>query len=347
MTTNIVSKLTAARKPLLGVVGLVALMVWSAGGCGEKVTPGTVPVAPGEPLPTGAVTLRVERVRAPGWVEVPATVESETKATLSAKIPAHVREVLVGAGAVVTQGQDLIRLDDREIAEQVAAAEAQLRQAEAEARRTKALFDSKAATEQQMLAAETAREGARAQLERARVMLSYTRIVAPMDGVVTDRRVEPGDLASPGMPLLAVYDPTRMRVEAAVPMRLAERLTVGDELDVEFAQPAVCRRGRISEIVSEIDPASRTQRVKVRLAEPEGLKPGAFARLIVPTEPAERIRVPAAAVEQVGQLEYVRVVREGRVVRRLVRTGIRRDGQVEVLSGLDHGDVIVVPRREG
>jgi len=178
-------------------------------------------------------------------------------------------------------------------------------------------------------------------------MLSYATIVAPMDGVVTDRRVEPGDLAAPGMPLLSVYDPRRMRVEAAVPMRLAERLSVGDELDVEFAQPAVCRRGRVSEIVSEIDPASRTQRVKVRLADSQGLKPGAFARLIVPTEPAERIRVPVAAVERMGQLEYVRVVRGDRVVRRMVRTGVNRDGQVEVLAGLDDGDVIVVPRGEG
>ncbi|MCX7819941.1 MAG: efflux RND transporter periplasmic adaptor subunit [Kiritimatiellae bacterium] len=347
MNTRWISKLAAARKPLLGAAGLVALVVWSAGGCGQNVAPGVAPAPLGDPLPPGAVTLRVARVRAPGWVEVPATVESESKATLSAKVPAHVREVLVGAGAVVREGQELIRLDDREIAEQVAAAEAQLRQAEAEYRRTKGLFDSNAATEQQLLAAETAREAARAQLERAKVMLSYTRIISPMDGVVTDRRVEPGDLASPGMPLLAVYDPRRMRVEAAVPMRLVERLSVGQEVEVEFAQPAVCRRGTVSEIVSEVDPATRTQRVKVRLAESEGLKPGAFARLIVPTEPLERIRVPAGAVERVGQLEYVRVVRGDRMVRRLVRTGVGRDGQIEVLSGLDDGDVVVLLRAEG
>lgn len=347
MKSQFISRFVAARKVLLGGVGLIVLMVWSAGGCGQKVAPGVVSAPVGEPIPAGAVTVRVDRVRAPGWVEVPATVESETKTTLSAKIPAHVREVLVGAGAVVTQGQDLIRLDDREIAEQVAAAEAQLRQAEAEYRRTKGLFDSKAATEQQLLAAETARDAARAQLERANVMLSYARIVAPMDGIVTERRVEAGDLAAPGMPLLTIYDPRRMRVEAAVPMRLAEKLKLGDELDVEFAQPAVCRRGQISEIVSEIDPASRTQRVKVRVAESDGLRPGAFARLIVPTEPAERIRAPVSAVERIGQLEYVRVARGDRMVRRMVRTGVQRDGQVEVLAGLDDGDVIVVPPREG
>jgi len=341
--------LKMAWKPLAGAVGMAGLMVYSSGGCTEKVPPGTVAVEQGEPVAQGAATIVVRRAAIDSTIEVPGTVESETRITLSAKIPAHVKRVLVSAGTAVKTGQELVRLDDREIGEQLAAAEAQLRMAEAEFNRTKGLFEAKAATEQQRLAAETGRDAAKAQVERARVMMTYARIVAPIDGVVTDRRVEEGDLASPGQVLLAVYDPSRMRLEAPVPMRLAGSLSAGLEVGVTLTDPDRARRGRITEIVSEIDPQSRTQKVKVLLEDPSGLRPGAFGRLVAPAGKVEVIRVPETSVMRVGQLEMVRVVRDGRAVRRLVKTGAHAAGQVEILSGLDDGETVLaaVAGREG
>jgi RND family efflux transporter MFP subunit len=234
-----------------------------------------------------------------------------------------------------------VLLADREIAEQLAAAQAQSRQADAEYERTKGLFEARAATEQQLLAAETGRDAAHAQVERARVMMTYARIVSPIDGVVTDRRVEKGDIAAPGQLLLAVYDPDRMRLEVPVPMRLVGTLSVGFQVGVVLADPERRRTGHITEIVSEIDPQSRTQKVKVLLDDPSGLRPGAFGRLIVPGGNVEVVRVPEAAVLRVGQLEMVRVVRDGRALRRLVTTGVHQDGQVEILSGLDDGETVL------
>jgi RND family efflux transporter MFP subunit len=329
-------------KPLAGIVGMAGLMVYSSGGCTEKVPPGTVAVEPGEPMAQGAATVVVRRAAIDSTAEVPGTVESETKILLSAKMPAHVKKVFVSAGTAVRAGQELVLLDDRETGEQLAAAEAQLRMAEAEYNRTKSLFEAKAATEQQRLAAETGRDAAKAQVERARVMMTYARIVSPINGVVTDRRVEEGDLTSPGQVLLAVYDPSRMRLEAPVPMRLAGALSAGMELGVTLADPDRSRKGRITEIVSEIDPQSRTQKVRVLLEDPSGLRPGAFGRLLAPAGKIEVIRVPETAVMRVGQLETVRVVRDGRSLRRLVKTGASRDGQVEVLSGLDDGETVLV-----
>jgi len=260
---------------------------------------------------------------------------------LSAKIPAHVRKVMVAAGSEVRAGQELIALDDREFREQLAAAESQLRQAEAEYQRAKSLRAEGAATEQQLLAAETGRDAARAQVERARVMLSYATITSPIAGIVTDRRIEEGDLAGPGQPLLTVYDPTRMRIEAAVPSRLIAFLTPGLDVEVVLTHPEGRRRATITEIVSEIDPATRTQKVKALLDDASGLRPGAFARLVVVAEPVPIIRLPESAVRRVGQLETVRVVRDGYLIRRLVRTGARRDGWVEILAGLEEGETVV------
>ncbi len=341
--------LKASWKPLVGVVGMAGLMFYSAGGCTEKVPPGTVAAEAGEAVPPGAPTVVVKRARMAAQVEIPGTVESETKITLSAKVPAHVKKVLVSAGTAVKAGQELVLLDDREIGEQLSAAEAQLRMAEAEYKRTKGLFDAKAATEQQLLAAETGRDAARAQVERAKVMMTYARIVSPIDGVVTDRRVEEGDIASPGQMLLAVYDPARMRLEAPVPMRLAGALSAGLEVGVVLTDPDRSRKGRITEIVSEIDPLSRTQKVRVLLDDPSGLRPGAFGRLVAPAGTVDAILLPESSVLRVGQLEMVSVVRDGRAMRRLVKTGARRDGQIEILSGLDDGETVLAAAhgREG
>jgi len=328
-------------KPLAGVAGFVALTVYTGGGCAKREPPGTVAAPIGEPLPPGARTEIVRRSAEPARVEVPGTIASEIRIQLSAKLPAHVRKVMVADGAAVAAGQELIALDDREIREQLAAAEAQLRQAEAEFERARNLRAEGAATEQQLLAAETGRDAARAQVERARVTLSYATIASPIAGIVTDRRVEEGDLAGPGQPLLTVYDPARMRIEAATPSRLIGFLSPGQAVEVALANPEGRRRATITEIVSEIDPATRTQKVKARLDDAEGLRPGAFARLVVVTDPVETIRVPERAVRRVGQLETVGVVRDGRVIRRLVRTGARGDGWVEILAGLEAGETIL------
>ena len=243
----------------------------------------------------------------------------------------------MGVGAGVT----LSRL-------QAAAAEAQFRQAEAEYHRARQLIDNQATTEQAFTAAQAQFAAARAQWERSKVVLADAQIVSPMDGVVGDRRVEPGDLAAPGNPLLSVYDPTAMQLEAPVPVRLLARLPIGQEVEVTLDRPAAVTRGRVRQIVSEIDPLSRTQLVKVGLESPSAdILPGTFGRLWVPDEPRDAILVPAGAVYAVGQIELVQVVRDGRAVRRAVRTGPRHGADLEILAGLEAGEVVLAsPIRE-
>ena len=145
------------------------------------------------------------------------------------------------------------------------------------------------------------------------------------------------------MLLLAVYDPSRMRLEAPVPVRLVNRLAIGQSVEVTLDRPAKGFPGTVSEVVSEVDPASRTQLVKIHLDGATGdVLPGTFGRLWVDAGPREIVSVPASAVIRVGQLEFVQAVRDGRAVRRLVKTGPARDDSLEILSGLSAGDVILV-----
>ena len=279
-------------------------------------------------------------------MDVVGSVTAAERVKIAARLQGQVREVRASAGQRVAKDDILLVLDDREIREQLTAAEAQLRQAEAEYKRTRQLFEARSASEQELTAAESAFQSARAQVDRVRVLQSYTVIRAPLAGVVIERHVEVGDLASPGQELLALYDPTRMRLEAAVPVRLVPHLALGESVEVAIEHPAVTLPGTVAEIVGEIDSRSRTQVVRVNMERPEAdLLPGAFGRLWVATGSRAALYAPAAAVRRVGQLERVDLVRDGRIIDRLVRTGPAHAGRVEILSGLADGDTILAEAR--
>lgn len=335
----------AARllKPIAGMVVLVGVILWSVGTFRQRTPPGRVEGQPGLPVPPDAPSFPVKPESIAPRVDVVGTVASGVRVNLSARMPAYVKEVFVSAGSPVKKGQELITLDDREVLEQVAATEAQFKQAETEFNRTRQLFDSKATTDQALTAAQSALSAARAQLERSKVMLSYTRIVSPMDGVVTDRRVEPGDLANPGQVLLAVYDPANMQLEVPVPVRLLSKLPVGQAVDVTLDRPARTFQGRVRQIVSEIDPLSRTQMVKVHIeATSADVLPGTFGRLWVADDARQTVTIPSSAVYPAGQIEMVQVVKDRRAIRRAVRTGPKQGDTVEVLAGLSAGDVVLL-----
>ena len=346
---NIIPTLKKHFKLISGIVGLALVIAWSGGFLAKKTKPGKLESQPGFALPADAETIEVKVETAPVRVEVVGTTASEEKINLSARIPAYVGEIFASAGDRVKKGQRLIALDDRDIRQKLAAAEAQLNQARTEYERAQQLFEKQATTDQALTAAESMFNAAKAQVEEVKVMLTYAQVESPIDGIVTERRVEAGDLANPGMLLLAVYDPLRMRLEAPVPVRLIDRLALGQEVEVSLERPARVLKGTVSEIVSEVDSASRTQLVKVHLEGVEGdVLPGTFGRLWVAAEPREALFVPASAVVQIGQLSFVQVARDGRAVRRLVKTGPARAGRVEILSGLRAGEAVVVnPIREG
>ena len=338
-----VHTLYAARKPLLGLLGLLILVVWTTGIFRDRVAPGSVEHAPGRPLPANANTLEITAKSIPQPLEVVGSVTSDNKVHLSARIQAYVDEAPVSAGDRVTRGQLLIRLDDRDLRTEEQAAQAALRRARTEFERIKTLRESLAATEQQLVAAESTFLVTQADLERTEVVLTYAEIRAPFDGIVADRHVDAGTLAHPGERLATVYATDVMRLDAPIPVRLVNYMAIGDELTVQLEQPDRTLTGRVNRIVGEIDPHTRTRMVQVLLdTAEEMILPGTFGRLLLPTSPQERYLVPASAITAVGQLDFVYVVVDDRVLKRHITTGRRHDDQVEVLSGLQAGEVIFV-----
>lgn len=330
-------------KIIVGVLAVVLVIGWATGlfGChANKAKNGN---GQGFAIPSNAPTYTVTATEISPRIDVVGTVTSEKKINLSSRIPAYVKEVFVSAGDAVTNGQVLITLDDRELAEQMAMAEAHLKQAETEYRRTEKLMAANASTEQALTAAKATYDSAMAQVQQTVVLLSYTTISSPIDGKVTDRRIEAGDLANPGQLLVAVYDPKNLRLEAPVPLRLIERLKLGQTTEVELSRNQPLFKGRVAEVVGEVDPVTQTQLVKVHLEDtPSTVLPGTFGRIWVYDTPQMGYLVPTSAVYRLGQLEMVQVVANNYASRRLVKTGPVFKDQIEILSGLQAGDIVLV-----
>jgi RND family efflux transporter MFP subunit len=173
-------------------------------------------------------------------------------------------------------------------------------------------------------------------------MMRYAEIVAPFDGVVSHKWADVGDFASPGKPLIEIEDPSSLQLEADVPESMAAHIQLGTSLAVRLDGLSVPVQGKVNEMAPSADPASRTVRIKVALAETPGLMPGRFARLLVPVGESSSIGVPSSALVRRGQLEMVFVVTNQQARLHLVKTGKQLGDQIAILSGLDAGDVVAI-----
>lgn len=303
---------------------LAGVLAYAAGMFhGRRIEPGAGTPLPGDPAP--AARARAERVTVPIVEDAVGTVQSRRRVVVAAQLVARVRDVGPQVGDPVHAGDLVVQLDDAEAAARFARAQAQYD-------RVRRFVAAKAATAEQM-------EGVEAEYREAKAGLEHTRIVAPLDGIVTERHVEPGDLAAPGLPLLVVFDPTELRVDARVREGVVGRLAIGARLPVVLPATGTTVEGVVAAIVPTADARSRTFEVRVDVPPSPGLHPGMFARIGVPVGEREVVRVPEAALSRVGQMETALVHDRDGWHRRLVTTGEAfTDGSVEVLSGLAGGE---------
>ena len=179
------------------------------------------------------------------------------------------------------------------------------------------------------------------EVRTAEIVRDYARLAAPFSGVVVSRTVEPGDLATPGAPLLSIEQDGLYRLEAAVDESGLAPVRVGQAVQAAIGGRTV--NARVSEIVPSVDAASRTYVVKVDLPAMPQLRSGMFGRAIFPLGAQKVVAAPLAALMNSGQLEWVFVVEDGVAHTRLVSTGRRAGDMVEILSGLNAGEKIVAP----
>ena len=184
-------------------------------------------------------------------------------------------------------------------------------------------------------------------IKAATIMREYARITAPFDGVVTEKRVEPGNLAAPGAPLATLEQEGIYRLETAVEESRLRDIRPGQAISVTLEALDRALEARVSEIVPAVDAASRTNTVKIDLPALPQLRSGMFGRAVFALGKRSVLAVPAGAVQTRGQLRSVLVAEGGFARARLVTVGESRQDRREVLSGLNAGEKVVFPAPPG
>jgi RND family efflux transporter MFP subunit len=189
---------------------------------------------------------------------------------------------------------------------------------------------------------------AKAALAQAHTSLSYTRILAPFDGVVTEKKADPGMLASPGLPIFTVEGLGHYRLEATVNESDLRYVRMGEKVSVVVdALENTDLKGKVVQIVPAADPGSRSFLVKIELPADALLRSGLFGRAQFSRGNRPSLLIPQTAVVERGQLQGVYVLDQNKVASlRYVTLGKISGAQVEVLAGLQESENIVTKPAE-
>jgi len=323
--------------PLTICLGLSAAVLLS--GCGKRHSAAVTE----QKLRTATVRVQVvESLKRTATEEVVGTVRPKLSASLSAKVSGTIGQMLATPGQSVKAGQLLVEIDAREVQARLDQAQAVREQTGKDIERFKKLLAQNAVTQQEFDGVQSRFRVAEATVKEAEAMLGYTKVIAPFDGIVIAKRADVGDLAAPGKPLLELEDPTALRLEADVPEALLDRIKLNDKLGVLVPSASLSLEATVSEISPAADPVSRTSRVKLDLPAVQGLRSGQFGRVAVPVAEVIALRVPASAVVVRGQMEIGFVLVNQQAQLRLVKTGKHLGQEVEIVSGLNSGEELVV-----
>lgn len=290
-------------------------------------------------------------------------VEAVRQTVIASQVAGAVVALDVKAGDIVKAGQILLRIDARAADQAAAASDAQVLAARAslevatkEVERQRQLFQkqyiSQAALEraEAQYKATSAQVAAQlAQANAARTQSGFHTVKAPYSSVVADVPVMLGDMAMPGRPLLTLYDPSALRVTAAVPQTAVARYASDAAVKLEVPGLPAERKWIAPsqvQVLPTIDAATHTAQVRASLPPgANGLAPGMFARVWLPTRgsASARLFVPEKSVVRRAEMTGLYVLDpKGFPVLRQVRLGRTAEGQVEVLSGIASGDRVVL-----
>jgi len=349
------------------MISLLAAATLCLAGCSHEDRTSAAPPETLHHVPVFKVELAV----VPDSLEVSGTVRAAQTSQLASQMMGNIKEVRVREGDLVRRGQVLAIVDDaqanaaverasaatRVAQQEIAAAESDLALADSTFKRYQTLYERKSVSPQEfdeikarehaaLARREMARAGqeqAGAALAQANTTLDYTRIRAPFDGVVTERKVDPGALAAPGLPLFTVEDIRRYRLEVTVNESDLRLVRLGLHVPVIVdAIGAATLAGTVTQIVPAADPASRSFVVKIELPPNAQLRSGLFGRAQFPRGERQALLVPRSAVADRGQLQGVYVLNQNRIAElRFVTLANSSGSQVEVLSGLQSGEQVV------
>lgn len=332
---------------------------------------------PDQEQPIPAKVIQVSSTNSSGTMNFTGVVAAREVADISSQVVAPVAQVQVHAGDKVTRGEILVRLSSVPLQAAVQQSESQLLAAEqqkdaAEAQKklaeqtyarystlnqrhsvTPQEFDQvKAqldAANAQLKSAAAQAAAAQAAVQQAQATNAYTVIRAPFSGIVTRRLVDPGALASPGVPLLQIEDAKQHEVDIQVNESALNLFHLGEQVQVQVNGKQIVKGPKVVEIVPSGDPAAHTFMVKIGVPPSGKIYSGMTATVLVQAtskQAGQAVAIPLNAVRERGQLDSVLALDSNSVAQiRYITLGQQQGSEVGVISGLAIGDKILAQPR--
>ena len=261
------------------------------------------------------------------------------------EITARLTSISFEEGQFVDVGERLAELENVEPLAELASARARLVDSESQYRRSQELFRTNAVAESQLQQLEAQREADRAAVAAAEARVEDTVITAPFAGRLGLRRVSVGSLVTPSTVITTLDDTSAIKLDFDVPEIFLSRIQEGLSVMARSAAwPDRQFEGIVTAVDSRVDPVSRTVMVRSKIPNEQGrLRAGMFLTVTLLKEDIEALMVPEQALVPERSTQTVLVVGVDNIVeQRLVETGRRRPGEVEILAGLEPGERVIV-----
>ncbi len=291
------------------------------------------------------------------WESSVGQLEARVAPMIAAEVAGKLELVTIEVGQVIKQGQLLAEIDTEDfyLAEAMAQADIERLEALLHAQHLKTTryrsLVKKALTNQSTLDDAEAQEAAltaqfassKVRLQQAQRSIKKAHITSPIDGRVDDIRVSPGDYVAVGSPLVRITNQQRLRVRLPFPETLLPRLRSGLAVTLSSpSAPGVTVQSAISDVRPSVTVGSRAAQVIINLDNPGPWKPGATvsgAVRVALHENAVLLPEISVVIRPAGNVIYL--LNDGKAVQRVVNTGLRQNGYVEILSGLEAGQMVV------
>lgn len=275
---------------------------------------------------------------------------------LKSEVNAKVDRICFSDGSIVKKGDLLIQFDESSAQAEVSEAEARYRKAKIEYESFNKLANKGAAAKIKKEQAYTEMLTTSAQLNSAKVKLEKYKILAPFGGMIGIGHISVGQFIQSGMDLVKLVDNHPLKVDFTVAEVDIDKIYVSQEIDVYVGGDVLqSYSAKINAIEPESDKVSHSFKVRAVLDVPEEvainsqiLKPGRFVKVRITVNNGERgIVIPESAIEKSGNESMVYIVSDGMAIRRLVTPGMRKDGNVEIITGVNEGDLVITKGKEG
>jgi len=284
------------------------------------------------------------------FIDIQGNVETNQNILIFPEYQGLLTRVYVKEGDKVRKGQLLAKIDDGGLSSQVAQMETQYQLAKTTFERQERLWNQKIGSEIQYLQAKSNMESMRNSVDQMRAQLGRTTVRAPFSGEIDEVITEQGQVVAPGgQALMRIVNLSDMYIKASIPENYLGGIKKGTFVKVNFPALNQSVEGRVKNVGNYINPNNRTFDIEIDIPNKEqNIKPNLVAKLEINDYSKEKAKmIPANVIQENSRGDkYVFIVSEkngdeAMAIRKQIETGLKYEGQVEVLEGLEDGETIV------